>query len=162
MKEMDKDWIKALIQLCTIVRNNVVSEGAAVRYLEIMSDKYGLDEKSFRQVYDDWYRSGEITETYGCGAKRERSFLYHRGVDGMCRMLDEKIIDEKLFLETLWETPYQILREGEEYIGYYAELPGCIGSAPNEEELKTEMQAILKKWIKTAAGIWRENKILEE
>ena len=117
---MDKDWIKALIQLCTIVRNNVVSEGAAVRYLEIMSDKYGLDEKSFRQVYDDWYRSGEITETYGCGAKRERSFLYHRGVDGMCRMLDEKIIDEKLFLETLWEIPYQVLREGEEYIGYYA------------------------------------------
>ena len=159
---MDKDWIKALIQLCTIVRNNVVSEGAAVRYLEIMSDKYGLDEKSFRQVYDDWYRSGEITETYGCGAKRERSFLYHRGVDGMCRMLDEKIIDEKLFLETLWETPYQILREGKEYIGYYAELPGCIGSAANEEELKTEMQAILKKWIRTAAGIWRENKILEE
>lgn len=159
---MDKDWIKALIQLCTIVRNNVVSEGAAVRYLEIMSDKYGLDEKSFRQIYDDWYRSGEITETYRYGAKREQGSLYHRGVDGMCRMLDEKIIDEKLFLETLWETPYQVLREGEEYIGYYAELPGCIGSAANEEELKTEMQAILKKWIKTAAGIWRENKILEE
>ena len=159
---MDKDWIKALIQLCTIVRNNVVSEGAAVRYLEIMSDKYGFDEKSFRQVYDDWYRSGEITETYGCGVKREQGSLYHRGVDGMYRMLDEKIIDEKLFLETLWETPYQILREGEEYIGYYAELPGCIGSAANEEELKTEMQAILKKWIRTAVGIWRENKILEE
>lgn len=159
---MDKDWIKALIQLCTIVRNNVVSEGAAVRYLEIMSDKYGLDEKSFKQVYDDWCRSGEITETYGCGVKREQGSLYHRGVDGMCRMLDEKIIDEKLFLETLWEIPYQVLREGEEYIGYYAELPGCIGSAANEEELKTEMQAILKKWIKTAAGIWRENKILEE
>ena len=159
---MDKDWIKALIQLCTIVRNNVVSEGAAVRYLEIMSDKYGLDEKSFRQIYDDWYRSGEITETYRYGAKREQGSLYHRGVDGMCRMLDEKIIDEKLFLETLWETPYQILREGEEYIGYYAELPGCIGSAANEEELKTEMQSILKKWIRTAAGIWRENKILEE
>lgn len=159
---MDKDWIKALIQLCTIVRNNVVSEGAAVRYLEIMSDKYGLDEKSFRQIYDDWYRSGEITETYRYGAKREQGSLYHRGVDGMCRMLDEKIIDEKLFLETLWETPYQVLREGEEYIGYYAELPGCIGSAANEEELKTEMQSILKKWIRTAAGIWRENKILEE
>ena len=78
---MDKDWIKALIQLCTIVRNNVVSEGAAVRYLEIMSDKYGLDEKSFRQIYDDWYRSGEITETYGCGVKREQGSLYHRGVE---------------------------------------------------------------------------------
>ena len=109
--------------------------------------------ESTKLKYEDLVFLNELLKT-GLSFKNSLELLTNK--------TNEKIIDEKLFLETLWEIPYQVLREGEEYIGYYAELPGCIGSAANEEELKTEMQAILKKWIRTAVGIWRENKILEE
>lgn len=164
---MDKDWIKAVTQLCVIVQNNADSVVRVVRYLEIMKDEYGLDEKSFRQVYDDWFRSGEVQEKYrnsGVGSGRQRKVpLYHRGMDGMCKMLEEGVIDETMFFEILWEASYEIRKEdGKRYVGFYPYLPGCIGTADSKEKLKKEMQGALKKWIRSAFYMWRENKILEE
>ena len=80
----------------------------------------------------------------------------------MCRMLEEGVIDEKEFFEIFWETPYEILKENETYTGFYPSLPGCIASAEGKNQLKEEMRTALKKWIRSAFYMWRENNILEE
>lgn len=80
----------------------------------------------------------------------------------MCRMLEEGIIDEKEFFEIFWETPYETLKENEKYTGFYPSLPGCIASAEGKNQLKEEMRTALKKWIRSAFYMWRENNILEE
>lgn len=164
---MDKDWVKAVMQLCMITENNADSMRQTVRYIEIMKREYGLDAESFRQVYDEWFRSGEVLEKYrkrDWKSKRRTSLpLYHRGVDGMCRMLEEGIIDEKMFFEIFWETPYEVQEEETgNYTGFYPALPGCIGEADTEQKLKKEMRKALKKWIRSAFYMWRENNILEE
>lgn len=164
---MDKDWIKAVTLLCVIAENNADSMRRTVRYIEIMKREYGLDGESFRQVYDEWFRTGEVSEKYrqrDWSSKRRTGLpLYHRGVDGMCRMLEEGVIEEDMFFEIFWETPYEVLQEeGETYTGFYRALPGCIGESGTKEKLKKEMQKALKKWIWSAVYMWRENKILEE
>ena len=80
----------------------------------------------------------------------------------MCRMLEEGVIDEKEFFEIFWETPYEILKENEKYTGFYPSLPGCIASTEGKNQLKEEMRTALKKWIRSAFYMWRENNILEE
>lgn len=101
---MDKDWIKAVTLLCVIAENNADSMRRTVRYIEIMKREYGLDGESFRQVYDEWFRTGEVSEKYrqrDWSSKRRTGLpLYHRGVDGMCRMLEEGVIEEDMFLKS--------------------------------------------------------------
>ena len=164
---MDKDWIKAVTLLCAISENSVDSMRRSVHYIEIMKSEYGLNAESFRKVYEEWFRTGEVSEKYrqrGRNSKKRTGLpLYHRGADGMCRMLEEGVIDEDMFFEIFWETPYKILKEDEgTYIGFYPTLPGCIGEAGTKEKLKKEMQMALKKWIRSAFYMWRENNILEE
>ncbi len=55
--------------------------------------------------------------------------LYHKGVDGMCRMLEEGIIDEKEFFEIFWETPYETLKENRKVYRILSFTTGlhCIG-----------------------------------
>ena len=161
---MEKDWIKAVTQLCVTMQNNEDRMGEILCYLKIMKNEYRLDEKAFCEIYDVWRKRGEITEEYvPTGIESRKIPLYHRGAEGMCRMLDEGVVDEKMFFEIFWEMPYETVREdAEKIIGFYPALPGCIGFADNEEELKKEMQTALRKWIRQAFYMWRENKILEE
>ena len=136
-KNMDKDWIKAVTLLCIIAQNNADSMKQSVRYAEIMKKEYGLDAEKFQWIYDSWFRSGEIQEKYrikdSVTGREQKLPLYHKGVDGMCRMLEEGIIDEKEFFEIFWETPYEILKENEKYTGFYPSLPGCIASAEGKD-----------------------------
>lgn len=163
---MDKDWIKAVTQLCVIAQNGTDSMKRAVQYVEIMKEEYGLDAGTFWKIYDDWFQTGEIQEKYRhetpVSGRKQKLSLYHRGADGMCRMLEEGIIDEKTFFEIFWETPYKIVKENEKYTGFYPSLPGCIASAGEKDQLKAEMRTALKKWIRWAFYMWRENNILEE
>ena len=120
---MDKDWIKAVTLLCIIAQNNADSMKQSVRYAEIMKKEYGLDAEKFQWIYDSWFRSGEIQEKYrsknSVTGREQKLPLYHKGADGMCRMLEEGVIDEKEFFEIFWETPYEILKENEKYTGFY-------------------------------------------
>ena len=163
---MDKDWIKAVTLLCIIAQNNADSMKRSVRYAKIMKKEYGLDAEKFQRIYDSWFCSGEIQEKYrikdSVTGREQKLPLYHKGVDGMCRMLEEGIIDEKEFFEIFWETPYETLKENERYTGFYPSLPGCIASAEGKNQLKEEMRTALKKWIRSAFYMWRENNILEE
>ena len=122
--------------------------------------------EKFQRIYDSWFCSGEIQEKYrikdSVTGREQKLPLYHKGVDGMCRMLEEGIIDEKEFFEIFWETPYETLKENEKYTGFYPSLPGCIASAEGKNQLKEEMRTALKKWIRSAFYMWRENNILEE
>lgn len=161
-KEMDMEWIKAVLLLCMEAENNADSMSKILRYLEIMEDGYGLDAEAFHQLYENWYRTGEIQEKYRKKTRSEHLPLYHLGADGMCRMLNEGVIDEEMFFEIFWETPYKILKENDIYTGYYPSLPGCIGFADNKENLEKEMQRALRKWIRSAFYLWRELTILEE
>lgn len=163
---MDQEWTKAVAQLCIIMQNDADLRSAILRYIEIMGAEYRLDKEGFLKLYDEWKQSGEIQEKYR-QAERSRSVhhefpLYHRATDGMCRMLDEEIIDEATFFDILWEIQYEILKEENSCTGYYPNLPGCIGIASDEEELKEKMQAALQKWIRNAYIMWRENNILGE
>ena len=155
---MDKDWIKAVTLLCIIAQNNADSMKQSVRYAEIMKKEYGLDAEKFQWIYDSWFRSGEIQEKYrsknSVTGREQKLPLYHKGADG--------VIDEKEFFEIFWETPYEILKENEKYTGFYPSLPGCIASAEGKNQLKEEMRTALKKWIRSAFYMWRENNILEE
>ena len=137
-KNMDKDWIKAVTLLCMIAQNNADSMKRSVRYAEIMKKEYGLDAEKFQRIYDSWFCSGEIQEKYrikdSVTGREQKLPLYHKGVDGMCRMLEEGIIDEKEFFEIFWETPYETLKENEKYTGFYPSLPGCIASAEGKNQ----------------------------
>lgn len=158
---MDKDWIKAVMQLCVVAANDAESMESVMRYIEIMEREYGLDRDSFQKVYDYWYRTGEIREEYRRGYQKTLP-LYHRGLEGMCRLLGEGLLSEKMFFEVFWEIPYEILKRKGEYTGYYPFLPGCIGFADTRDALEHKMQAALKKWIRQAFYMWHENYILEE
>ena len=161
---MEKDWIKAVTQLCVMAQNNTESMQEIIRYLHIMQREYGIDENIFYRIYDDWRRRGEVTEEYmPAEARMRKVLLYHRGAEGMCRMLDEGVVEEKMFFEVFWEMPYETVRKADEkFVGFYPTLPGCIGFANNEADLRNEMQTALKKWIRQAFYMWKENKILEE
>ena len=162
-KKMDKDWIKAVTQLCVTAQNSEESMQESIHYLHIMQREYGIDENVFRKIYDEWRKRGEVTEEYMPADARMRKVpLYHRGAEGMCRMLDEGVVEEKMFFEIFWEMPYETIREDKKLVGFYPALPGCIGFADREEDLEKEMQMALKAWIRQAFYMWRENKILEE
>ena len=97
-KKMDKDWIKAVTQLCVIAQNSEESMQESIHYLHIMQREYGIDENVFHKIYDEWRKRGEVTEEYMPADARMRKVpLYHRGAEGMCRMLDEGVVEEKMF-----------------------------------------------------------------
>lgn len=159
---MDKDWVTAVTQLCVIARNDKESMEDIMQYIEIMELEYGLDRSSFQKIYDNWCRTGEIREQYRQGISGKKYPLYHRALDGMCRLLGDGLMSEEMFFEVLWETPYETLKKRGKYIGYYPDLPGCIGFADSRDMLPEKMQTALKKWIGQAFYMWRENYILGE
>lgn len=144
--KMDKDWIKAVTLLCNIAGYNTESMDRVLRYLKIMSAEYGLDEEKFQKIYETWNRTGKIPGEYMRRIYEKKIFLYYCGLDGMCRMLKEGLIDEELFLELLCDLPHKTIKEKEGYIEFYPELPGCIAFADSKENLKKEMQRVLYKY----------------
>ena len=126
---MDKDWIKAVTLLCIIAQNNADSMKRSVRYAEIMKKEYGLDAEKFQRIYDSWFCSGEIQEKYrikdSVTGREQKLPLYHKGVDGMCRMLEEGIIDEKEFFEENGQVDL-FTDPTEQYMTYGCEVCGAI------------------------------------
>lgn len=165
-EKMDQSWIKAVTQLCIIAQNDTYLKRTVMRYIDIMKEQYALDEQGFRNLYARWVRSGEIDQqdwrTGRNSEEEQETILYHKEIEGLCRMLEEGVIDETMFYEILREIPYEVLDEGGCFTGYYPSLPGCIGQAETRQKLDGEMQTVLKKWIRNAYIMWRENNILEE
>ncbi|MBU5482482.1 type II toxin-antitoxin system HicB family antitoxin [Blautia sp. MSJ-19] len=162
---MDKDWIKAVTQLCMMAQNDLGLKSRVMDYVYWMKDVYGLQSGRFNRLYEKWLRTGEIDESMrqtGALVNELQLPLYHRGVAGMCRMLHEGILDKETFCEILWEEPYEIRADKETgYVGFYPQFPGCIGYAQTRQELKKEMWETLKKWIPQAYIFWKESSILE-
>ena len=67
---MNKDWGKAIAQLCVIIQNNADSKEPVLQYTEFMKTVYGIDGADFLDIYREWERSGEIVD------KREKVFRY--------------------------------------------------------------------------------------
>ena len=149
---MNKDWGKAIAQLCVIVQNNTDLKEPVLQYVEFMKTIYGIDGADFLDIYREWERSGEIVD------KRD---LYPKSMDGLCRLYDEGILEEDAFCETLFEEDYEIKNGTDgKFIGFYPQYPGCIGFADSREMLDMKMQKSLKNWIRAAYILWKENKIL--
>lgn len=85
----------------------------------------------------------------------------HEGIDGMCKLLYENLIDFDTIIEILEEEKYEVIQDKEgEYIGYYRMFPGCTGRFETLEGLKNVMHNALQHWIRTAYALWKENKII--
>lgn len=164
-EEMNEDWGKAIAQLCVMIQNDTDLKEPVLQYVEIMESVYGMDGADFLNIYREWERSGEIVD------KREKTVriktgdveksLYPESVDGLCRLLDEGILDEESFCEILGEEAYETQRKNDgKIIGFYPQYPGCIGFADGEKELEEEMKKSLKNWSRAAYILWKENKIL--
>ena len=70
---MNKDWGKAIAQLCVIIQNNTDLKKPVLQYVEFMKTIYGIDGADFLDIYREWERSGEIVD---------KSELYRSGKYG--------------------------------------------------------------------------------
>ena len=59
---MNKDWGKAIAQLCVIIQNNTDLKKPVLQYVEFMKTIYGIDGADFLDIYREWERSGEIVD----------------------------------------------------------------------------------------------------
>lgn len=79
---MNKDWGKAIAQLCVIIQNNADSKEPVLQYTEFMKTVYGIDGADFLDIYREWERSGEIVdkrEKVSCtGLENMEKNLYRR------------------------------------------------------------------------------------
>lgn len=162
---MNKDWGKAIAQLCVITQNNTDLKEPVLQYVEFMKTIYGIDGADFLDIYREWERSGEIVdkrEKVSCTSlENMEKNLYPKSMDGLCRLYDEGILEEDAFCETLFEEDYEIKNGADgKFIGFYPQYPGCIGFADSREMLDMKMQKSLKNWIRAAYILWKENKIL--
>ena len=55
---MNKDWGKAIAQLCIIAQNNTDLKEPVLQYVEFMKTIYGIDGADFLDIYREWERSG--------------------------------------------------------------------------------------------------------
>ena len=109
---MNKDWGKAIAQLCVIIQNNADSKEPVLQYTEFMKTVYGIDGADFLDIYREWERSGEIVdkrEKVSCtGLENMEKNLYPKSMDGLCWLYDEGILEEDAFCEILFEEDYEI------------------------------------------------------
>ena len=70
---MNKDWGKAIAQLCVIAQNNTDLKEPVLQYVEFMKTIYGIDGADFLDIYREWERSGGIVD---------KSELYRSGKYG--------------------------------------------------------------------------------
>ena len=90
---MNKDWGKAIAQLCVIVQNNTDLKKPVLQYVEFMKTIYGIDGADFLDIYREWERRGEIVDKrqkVSCtGLENMEKNLYPKSMDGLCRLYDE-------------------------------------------------------------------------
>ena len=95
---MNKDWGKAIAQLCVITQNNADLKEPVLQYVKFMKTIYGIDGADFLDIYREWERSGEIVdkrEKVSCtGLGNMEKNLYPKSMDGLCRLYDEGILEE--------------------------------------------------------------------
>ncbi len=51
---MNKDWGKAIAQLCVIIQNNTDLKKPVLQYVEFMKTIYGIDGADFLDIYREW------------------------------------------------------------------------------------------------------------
>lgn len=163
---MEKEWENILMLLCSIVQSKTDSMENILEYLSLMREIYGIGEKQFREIYAQWLRTGEIPKISEQTVLQQKyeGGIYAGPVAGLCRLLHEGIIDEKIFEETLWEAPYRTVEHTKSdelcAVGFFPQFPGCIGYADNEKDLSPEMKKALKRWISAVYTFWKEKQII--
>lgn len=151
--------------LCAMVESGKLLYADAVRYVELMKGEYGIEEKEFRQIYDMWSRNGEVKKELNrpgnAGEEAAPWDLYKRVLDGMYEMVELKEMDIELLVEDFWQDEYEVKEDPcEGFVGFYRELPGCIGYGKDLEQLEKNMKKILKHWLCAGYDLWRERQII--
>lgn len=151
--------------LCAMVENGKLLYEDVVRYLELMKQEYGIEETEFRKIYEAWSQSGEVEGVLdrigNAGEKGEDWGLYKRVLNGMYEMVKLGEIDLELLVEDFWQDDYEVKEDQRGVVGFYRELPGCIGYGKNLMELEENMKKGLKHWLCAGYDLWRENQIIE-
>ena len=86
--------------------------------------------------------------------------LYRQVLDGMYEMVEMGEMDLKMVVENLWEDAYEIKKDGEGYVGFYPELPGCIGYGKDLDVLRENMKEALENWVCAGYREWRASWII--
>ena len=156
---------KDLSQMCAMIESGKLSYADAVCYLNLMRKKYGIGESGFRQIYDAWSKNGELSQELArVGAicrEKESDCLYWRVLDGLYEMVELEEMTLEMVTENLWEDAYEIKKDPSRgYVGFYPELPGCIGYGKDKEILRENMKESLEKWVHAGYEQWRERWII--
>ena len=78
-----------------------------------------------------------------------------------CRLGEEEEITLEMMTENLWEDAYETKKDPcRGYVGFYPELPGCIGYGKDKEMLRENMKESLEKWVRAGYEQWRERWIM--
>lgn len=154
-----------LSQMCAMIESGKLCYEDAVYYLKLMRKKYGIGEKEFRQLYDVWCREGELSgklEWRRGRAEDESDGLYQRVLDGLYEMVEVGEMTLEMMTENLWEDAYKIKKDPHRgFVGFYPELPGCIGYGKDQEMLRENMKESLGKWVRAGYEQWRERWIMD-
>ena len=155
---------KELSQMCAMIESGKLCYADAVYYLNLMRKKYGIWEKEFRQIYDVWSQKGELSgelDRHRDRAEDEADGLYQRVLDGLYEMVELGEITLEMMTENLWEDAYETKKDPcRGYVGFYPELPGCIGYGKDKEMLLENMKESLEKWVRAGYEQWRERWIM--
>lgn len=155
---------KELSQICAMIESGKLCYADAVYYLNMMRKKYGIWEKEFRQICDVWSQKGELSgelDRHRDRAEDEADGLYQRVLDGLYEMVELGEITLEMMTENLWEDAYKTKKDPcRGYVGFYPELPGCIGYGKDKEMLRENMKESLEKWVRAGYEQWRERWIM--
>lgn len=153
-----------LSQMCAMIESGKLCYEDAVYYLNLMRKKYGIWEKEFRQIYDVWSQKGELSgklDQLGDRIKKESDESYQRVLEGLYEMVEMGEMTLEMVAENLWEDAYEIKKDPcRGYVGFYPELPGCIGYGKDRKILRENMKESLEKWIRAGYEQWRERWIM--
>ena len=153
-----------LSQICAMIESGKLCYADAVYYLNLMRKKYGIWEKEFRQICDVWSQKGELSgelDRHRDRAEDEADGLYQRVLDGLYEMVELGEITLEMMTENLWEDAYETKKDPcRGYVGFYPELPGCIGYGKDKEMLCENMKESLEKWVRAGYEQWRERWIM--
>lgn len=154
-----------LSQMCAMIESGKLCYADAVYYLKLMRKKYGIGEKEFQQIYAVWSREGELSGELNWRrgrAEDESDGLYQRVLDGLYETVEAGEMTLEMVTENLWEDAYKIKKDPNRgYVGFYPELPGCIGYGKDKEMLRGNMKKSLRKWICAGYEQWHERWIMD-
>lgn len=111
-----------------------------------------------------WSQKGELSgelDRHRDRAEDEADGLYQRVLDGLYEMVELGEITMEMMTENLWEDAYETKKDPcRGYVGFYPELPGCIGYGKDKEMLRENMKESLEKWVRAGYEQWRERWIM--